>query len=184
MQDAAISVNETQQSSQGMFKSVVQSDRDVLSRIASMYRNASMGYERMAVRGAVSMKNVFSKGWSKEAIRVMEDMAMRDGLTAEQAERVAKSAVRREFFRGLANFAMFGSIAPLTWAGFGKLLPLLFTGQTDEDQLKEGLSDSLVHGLSGFFEGFIGGATFGDLAEFFFGGTGDDLLRQEHAQEF
>lgn len=174
LQDAAISVNETQQSSQGMFKSVVQSDRDVLSRIASMYRNASMGYERMAVRGAVSMKNVFSKGWSKEAIRVMEDMAMRDGLTAEQAKRVAKSAVRREFFRGLANFAMFGSIAPLTWAGFGKLLPLLFTGQNDGDQLKEGLSESLVHGLSGFFEGFIGGATFGDLAEFFFGGTGDD----------
>lgn len=174
LQDAAISVNETQQSSQGMFKSVVQSDRDVLSRIASMYRNASMGYERMAVRGAVSMKNVFSKGWREEAVRVTKDMAMRDGLTAEQAERVAKSAVRREFFRGLANFAMFGSIAPLTWAGFGKLLPLLFTGQNDGDQLKEGLSESLVHGLSGFFEGFIGGATFGDLAEFFFGGTGDD----------
>lgn len=169
LQDAAISVNETQQSSQGMFTSVVQKDRTALSRMATIYRNASMGYERKFVQGMDSVrKAMFTKGWSEEAVRVTKDMLMREGLSEDKAERAAKKMVRKELWRGLADMAMFGSIAPFTWALGSQFLPSLLSGSDDDDDKLNSFKQAAVHALSGTIEGLAGGATFGDLADFLY----------------
>lgn len=164
--DAAISVNETQQSSQGMFVSPMQRDITFLSKLSSIYRNASMGYERKFVNGLNSVRNFSSKEWRDECYRVTKDMAIRDGLTEAQAERVAARAVRRELTRGIADLAMFGYIAPIFWALGSEFLPQLLGGTGNDDDHENAIKKAFMHGFTGPIEGLVGGATFSQAADF------------------
>lgn len=116
LEDAAISVNETQQSGLGAFTSVIQQDRTFWSRALTIYRNASMGYQRQLAEGLKAMRNGLSAEWRATAREKVQKKLERDGIDSAMATNVADRLVNREAMRGLALAAMFGSIAPFVWA--------------------------------------------------------------------
>jgi hypothetical protein len=166
LQDAAISVNETQQSGIGTFLSPIQQDRTFWSRMVTLYRNASMGFQRELVGGLTAIKNGLSKTWREEAIRKASTKMIREGIDADVAQRVAERMANRETIRGVAWAAMFGSIAPAVWALGSQYFPYKLSGGSDEDEENEGLLHAAVHLFSGWMEGLVFGQTIGSAAEF------------------
>lgn len=166
LQDAAISVNETQQSGIGTFLSPIQQDRTFWSRMVTLYRNASMGFQRELVGGLTAIKHGLSKTWREEAIRKASVKMIREGIDADVAQRVAERMANREAIRGVAWAAMFGSIAPAVWALGSQYFPYKLSGGSDEDEENEGLLHAAVHLFSGWMEGLVFGQTIGSAAEF------------------
>ena len=166
LQDAAISVNETQQSGIGTFLSPIQQDRTFWSRMVTLYRNASMGFQRELVGGLTAIKHGLSKTWREEAIRKASTKMIREGIDADVAQRVAERMANREAIRGVAWAAMFGSIAPAVWALGSQYFPYKLAGGSDEDEENEGLLHAAVHLFSGWMEGLVFGQTIGSAAEF------------------
>lgn len=166
LQDAAISVNETQQSGIGTFLSPIQQDRTFWSRMVTLYRNASMGFQRELVGGLTAIKNGLSETWREEAIRKASTKMIREGVDADVAQRVAERMANREAIRGVAWAAMFGSIAPAVWALGGQYFPYKLSGGDDNEEENEGLLHAAVHLFSGWAEGLVFGQTLGSAAEF------------------
>lgn len=166
LEDAAISVNETQQSGLGAFTSVIQQDRTFWSRALTIYRNASMGYQRQLAEGLKAMRNGLSAEWRATAREKVQKKLERDGIDSAMATNVADRLVNREAMRGLALAAMFGSIAPFVWALGAQYLGYKMAGGDDDEQEGKMLGQASTHLLSGWMEGIVFGGQLSSAADF------------------
>ena len=170
-QDATLAFNQSQQSSEKLFVAPMQVDRTLLSVGASVFRNASMGYERQFIEGTRNLKHLFKKGYKAESIEFMTKQMVRDGLTETQARTAANRIYRRSKFRNALKVAMFGFVAQMAWNLGGKLPYMTaqaynaITGEGD-DKKKAGqnalgtLKDEAWHALLG---GWLEGLPFGNV---------------------
>lgn len=158
-QDATVAFNQSQQSSEKMFVAPMQVDRTGLAVGASLFRNASMGYERKMVSGVKDtskfLKGSFS-GWKKERA-FLERMYQERGLTDTQAKRAAWSTVIRHGIKSMLNIAMYSVGAQAAWNIGGKLPYMIFGDNGDEK--RKILKEELIHAALG---GWLEGLPFGD----------------------
>ena len=158
---ASISFNETQQSSENAFLSAMQLDRTVASVALTVFRNASMGYQRRLAASLRNLNHLFTPGYKHRSVEFMKKQMMRDGLTEQQAERAAKRAYNRSWYRNIADTILFGFVMQMAW-NLGPYLPYLLAGD-DDDEKDKMLEDAALHALAGGVEGLTGGAQISEL---------------------
>ncbi|MBQ9203486.1 MAG: hypothetical protein IJ155_04500 [Prevotella sp.] len=158
---AAVSYNETQQSSENAYLSAMQLDRTVASVALTVFRNASMAYQRRLTSALRNLKHKLTPGYRDESIAFMEKQMMRDGLSEAQARKAAVRAYNRSWYRDVADVALFGFVMQLAW-NLGPYLPYLLLGDGDDDK-DEMKDDAVMHALAGGVEGLTAGNVMSDL---------------------
>lgn len=154
--DATILFNESQQSNESAFLSQVQVDRTVASVVFTVFRNSSMGYQRMYVDAIRNLGRMMKPGYKDDSFFYMTKQMMRDGLTEEQAWRAADRIYKRSFAKNVLQALTFGFIVQLAW-NLGPYLPYIFGGD-DDDKKDEMVKDATVRALvGGPVEGLAGG---------------------------
>ena len=155
IQDAEIVYNETQQSGESAFTSTMQTDRTWWKVLFSIFRNASMAYQRQLHGALRDLGNMMKKGGVSERLAFMKKQMMRDGLSEAQADAASKRRLRRQFLKDGLSVATFGYIMQLAWNMTGYLPYLLFG---DDDETKDEFWDDIwTHTMGGWLEGLTGG---------------------------
>lgn len=145
--DATVLFNESQQSNEAAFLSTAQVDRTVASIVVSVFRNSSMGYQRMYVDGLRNIKHMLKKGYKEESLEFMTKQMIRDGLTEEQAARAAERIYNRSLAKNAVRVATFGFLVQFAW-NLGPYMAYLLMGDDDEEK-KDMLVDAAVRGFVG-----------------------------------
>lgn len=161
MQDAAINYNSSQQSSENAFLSSLQLDRTWWSTLMTVFRSASMGYQRRLTTGLRNLKNRMKKGYKAESIEFMKKQMERDGVDEATAEKAAKRTYRWGGLRSMADVFVFGYVLPFFWF-LGPYALYLLMGD-DDDEKKDMLKDAAVHSLFGPVEGLTGGQAMSEI---------------------
>ena len=107
LQDASISYNSSQQSSENAFLSGIQLDRTWWTTTMTIFRSASMGYQRRLLTALRNLKYRARSGYKDESIEFMRKQMVRDGLSEEQALRAAQRIYNQGTWRSLADMAIF-----------------------------------------------------------------------------
>ncbi len=165
--DATVLFNESQQSNESAFLSAVQLDRTVASNAVTVFRNSSMGYERMYVDGIRNLKHMFRKGYKEESIEYMRKQMVRDGLPEDKAQRAAERIYNRSLAKNATRVATFGFLVQFAW-NLGPYIVYLLMGD-DDDEKKDMITDAAVRGVvGGPVEGLAAGqaisTVLGDIA--------------------
>jgi N12 class adenine-specific DNA methylase/transposase len=155
VQDAEVLYNQTQQSSEGAFTSTMQVDRSWLSVLFTVFRNASMSYQRQLHDAFRSFKHNLTPGGRARSIEFMKKQYVRDGIDEAQAEQNAKRKFRRQLLKDTLRVATFGYIMQFAW-NLGAYLPYLLFGD-DEDEKQKMWDDVWAHTAFGSVEGLTGG---------------------------
>jgi len=179
-QDATVAFNQTQQSSEKMFVAPMQVDRGGFAVGASLFRSASMGYERQLVAGLRNLKHLMGKervvdedgnvstvSYKEASIDFMTKQMTRNGIPETQARENAERIYRRSKWRNALKVAMFSNVAQFAWNIGGKLpymaamAYLVGSNWKDDDKRKAALGnmwdttkEAAIHALAcGWFEG-------------------------------
>lgn len=161
MQDAAINYNSSQQSSENAFLSSLQLDRTWWSTLMTVFRSASMGYQRRLTTGLRNLKNRMKPGYKAESIEFMKKQMVRDGIDEATAEKAARRMYRWGGIRSMADVFVFGLVLPFFW-NLGPYALYLLMGDDDDDK-KDMLKDAAVHSLFGPVEGLTGGQAMSEI---------------------
>ena len=167
MQDAAISYNSSQQSSEDAFLSSLQLDRTWWSTLMTVFRSASMGYQRRLTTGLRNLKNRMKKGYKAESIEFMKKQMMRDGIDEATAEKAARRTYRWGGLKSMADVFVYGFVLPFFW-NLGPYALYLLMGD-DDDEKKDMLKDASVHSLFGPVEGLTGGNAMSEIGNTYAG---------------
>ena len=171
-QDAEITYNLTQQSSEGALLSTMQADRSWLSVLFTVFRNSSMSYTRQEYDALRNLARRITKPQYKQmSVEFMAKQMMRDGLDESTATRNAKREYNRSTMRDFVRVATFGYILQLMW-NLGAYLPYLLLGDND-DEKKKMLDDAGLHALMGSVEGLTGGDVMSTAGQYALTGEGD-----------
>lgn len=166
IQDAEMVYNETQQSGEDAFTSTMQRDRTWWKSLFTIFRNASMSYQRQLHGALRDLGNVMSGGVDERVAFVTKQLLREKGIQPNEKgewseadykreEAIAKRKVRRQFVKDGLSVATFGYIMQLAWNISGYLPYLLFG---DDDETKDEFWDDIwTHTFGGWLEGFTGG---------------------------
>ena len=166
IQDAEMVYNETQQSGEDAFTSTMQRDRTWWKSLFTIFRNASMSYQRQLHGALRDFGNVMSGGVDERVAFVTKQLLREKGVQPNEngewseadykrEEAIAKRKVRRQFVKDGLSVATFGYIMQLAWNISGYLPYLLFG---DDDETKDEFWDDIwTHTFGGWLEGFTGG---------------------------
>lgn len=171
VQDAEVLYNQTQQSSEGAFTSTMQVDRSWLSVLFTVFRNASMSYQRQLFDALRNFKNNLTPGGRARSIEFMKKQYVRDGIDEAQAEQNAKRKFRRQMLKDTLRVATFGYIMQLAW-NLGAYLPYLLFGD-DEDEKQKMWDDVWAHTTFGSVEGLTGGDLMSQAGQMMLTGEGN-----------
>lgn len=160
LQDAAISVNETQQSGEGAFMSPMQASRTSLGSLVSMFRNSPFGYTRQVTDAIRNMKNFLELKNAKDRIAFRTKQLVRDGIDEEDAKKFAWAEYGKTPARESIRFAVFAWGLQFLWDLMPNMIYLL-TGD-DDDEKDAIVEDAMQHALWGGIEGFSGGNLISD----------------------
>jgi hypothetical protein len=159
--------NLTQQSSEGAFTSTMQVDRSWLSVLFTVFRNASMSYQRQLHDALRNFKHNLTPGGRARSIEFMKKQLLRewnspvdaDGNWSEEDSARAEQTARRKFKRQLRKDVLrvgtFGYIMQLAW-NLGAYLPYMLFGD-DDDEKQKMWDDVFAHTAFGSVEGLTGG---------------------------
>ena len=156
LQAAAEAYNESQQSSEGMYLSPLQVEGTVASAIFSTFKNSNFGYTRKTAQAVANIKRKMRKGYKEEAIAFMTKQMVRDGLSEENAKKMAEKVYNRSKYKDVANVAMFGFGLNLLWEAGGMAIYMLLG---DDDEEKEKMMKEIA--LRGSL-GLLNGVPFGE----------------------
>jgi hypothetical protein len=154
-QDAEVAYNQTQQSSEGAFTSTMQVDRSWLSVMLTVFRNASMAYQRQLHDAVRNLKRDMTKGNKKKSIEFMTKQMIREGVPEDKAEDAAESRYNRQIVKDGVRVAVFGYIMQFCW-NLGAYLPYLLFGDDDDEKSKM-WDDVFAKTYFGWSEGLTGG---------------------------
>ena len=171
--DATVLFNESQQSNESAFLSAAQVDRTVASILITVFRNSSMGYQRMYVDGIRNIGHMLKKGYREQSIEFMKKQMVRDGLEEDKAARAAERIYNRSLAKNAARVATFGFLVQFAW-NLGPYIAFLLMGDDDEEK-KDMITDAAVRGVvggpvEGLAAGQVIGTILGDIA------TGEDIF--------
>ena len=169
-QDATILFNESQQSNESAFLSTMQVDRTAASVAFSLFRNSSMGYQRMFVDALRNIKRKFTKGYKEESIEFMKKQLIRDGLEETAAEKAANRMYTRSIMHSAMRAVTFGFVVQFAW-NLGAYLPYLIAGD-DDDEKRDMVKDAARHALFGPIEGLSGGSVLSEMGNLIASGEG------------
>jgi hypothetical protein len=161
MLDASVSYNETQQSSQSAYMSAMQLDRTAASVALTVFRNASMAYQRRMLRALSNMKKRMDLDYKDESMAFMQKMLEREGLNEEETKKASERMYRRQMWRDMVDVVVFGYILQAAW-NLAPYLPYLMAGD-DDDEKKKMLEDALRHAMFGGIEGLTGGSLMSEV---------------------
>ena len=171
VQDAEVLYNQTQQSSEGAFTSTMQVDRSWLSVLFTVFRNASMSYQRQLHDALRNFKHNLTPGGRARSIEFMKKQYVRDGIDEAQAEQNAKRKFRRQLLKDTLRVATFCYIMQLAW-NLGAYLPYLLLGN-DEDEKQKMWDDVWAHTAFGSVEGLTGGDLMSQAGDMWLTGEGN-----------
>ena len=171
VQDAEVLYNQTQQSSEGAFTSTMQVDRSWLSVLFTVFRNASMSYQRQLHDAFRNFKHNLTPGGRARSIEFMKKQYVRDGIDEAQAEQNAKRKFRRQLLKDTLRIATFGYIMQFAW-NLGAYLPYLLFGD-DEDEKQKMWDDVWAHTAFGSVEGLTGGDLMSQAGQMMLTGEGN-----------
>ncbi|UWH92398.1 MAG: ddrB-like ParB superfamily domain protein [Bacteriophage sp.] len=171
VQDAEVLYNQTQQSSEGAFTSTMQVDRSWLSVLFTVFRNASMSYQRQLHDAFRNFKHNLTPGGRARSIEFMTKQYVRDGIDEAQAEQNAKRKFRRQLLKDTMRVATFGYIMQFAW-NLGAYLPYLLFGD-DEDEKQKMWDDVWAHTAFGSVEGLTGGDLMSQAGQMMLTGEGN-----------
>ena len=171
VQDAEVLYNQTQQSSEGAFTSTMQVDRSWLSVLFTVFRNASMSYQRQLHDALRNFKHNLTPGGRARSIEFMKKQYVRDGIDEAQAEQNATRKFRRQLLKDTLRVATFGYIMQLAW-NLGAYLPYLLFGD-DEDEKQKMWDDVWAHTTFGSVEGLTGGDLMSQAGQMMLTGEGN-----------
>lgn len=183
VQDAEVLYNQTQQSSEGAFTSTMQVDRSWLSVLFTVFRNASMSYQRQLHDAFRNFKHNLTPGGRARSIEFMTKQLLRDkGIEPQtdgnwsdadwqREEQVAKRKFRRQLLKDTLRVATFGYIMQLAW-NLGAYLPYLLFGD-DEDEKQKMWDDVWAHTTFGSVEGLTGGDLMSQAGQMMLTGEGN-----------
>ena len=183
VQDAEVLYNQTQQSSEGAFTSTMQVDRSWLSVLFTVFRNASMSYQRQLHDAFRNFKHNLTPGGRARSIEFMTKQLLRDkGIEPQKdgnwsdadwqrEEQVAKRKFRRQLLKDTLRVATFGYIMQFAW-NLGAYLPYLLFGD-DEDEKQKMWDDVWAHTAFGSVEGLTGGDLMSQAGQMMLTGEGN-----------
>jgi hypothetical protein len=171
LRDAAIALNETQQSGENAFLSPIQRDRTAFAVGYTVFRNSSMGYQRRYLSALSNLKRRMRKGYKEESIAFMQKQLVREGLSEEQAQKAAERMYERNWVRDVVDVIIFGHALQFLWNVMPNIFYILM-GDDGDEKLRE-LDDAAKHSLAGGVEGLTGGSILSDLYNKW--RNGDDL---------
>ena len=183
VQDAEVLYNQTQQSSEGAFTSTIQVDRSWLSVLFTVFRNASMSYQRQLHDALRNFKHNLTPGGRARSIEFMTKQLLRDkGIEPQtdgnwsdadwqREEQVAKRKFRRQLLKDTLRIATFGYIMQLAW-NLGAYLTYLLFGD-DEDEKQKMWDDVCAHTTFGSVEGLTGGDLMSQAGQMMLTGEGN-----------
>lgn len=183
VQDAEVLYNQTQQSSEGAFTSTMQVDRSWLSVLFTVFRNASMSYQRQLHDAFRNFKHNLTPGGRARSIEFMTKQLLRDkGIEPQtdgnwsdadwqREEQVAKRKFRRQLLKDTLRVATFGFIMQFAW-NLGAYLPYLLFGD-DEDEKQKMWDDVWAHTAFGSVEGLTGGDLMSQAGQMMLTGEGN-----------
>lgn len=183
VQDAEVLYNQTQQSSEGAFTSTMQVDRSWLSVLFTVFRNASMSYQRQLHDALRNTTRNLTPGGRARSIEFMTKQLLRDkGIEPQtdgnwsdadwqREEQVAKRKFRRQLLKDTLRVATFGYIMQLAW-NLGAYLPYLLFGD-DEDEKQKMWDDVWAHTTFGSVEGLTGGDLMSQAGQMMLTGEGN-----------
>lgn len=161
LRDASISYNETQQSNANAYLSAMQLDRSAASVALTVFRNASMGYQRRLMQSLSNIKRMLTPGYKETSIEFLKKQLWRDGLSETEAAEAAEKVYNRAKAKNLADVAIFGWVMQAAW-NLGPYLPYLLMGDDGDDKDKM-LDDAMLHAIAGGIEGLSAGSVMSDL---------------------
>jgi hypothetical protein len=162
LQAAAEAYNESQQSSMGAYISPIQASGTAMTSLLTTFKNSNFGYTRKTAQSLANIKRHTEKGYKEEAIAYMTKKFMREGLTEEQAKKLAERRYKRSVYRDSANVALFGFGLNMLWMLGGSAIYLL---AGDDDEKKEKLvNEALIRGALGSLDGIPLGETLANWA--------------------
>lgn len=173
MQDATILFNQTQQSSESPFLSTMQVDKDWLSTLFTVFRNASMSYTRQTYDGARNLKRNLTSAQRAKSVAFMTKQILRDwkidpeSATDDEYSRAndaARKRFRRQIKKDVIRLATFGYVLEWLW-NLGPYLPYIIFGNniSEKDKMWD---DVITHSYFGSIEGLTGGdvmSSFGNM---------------------
>ena len=171
VQDAEVLYNQTQQSSEGAFTSTMQVDRSWLSVLFTVFRNASMSYQRQLHDAFRNFKHNLTPGGRARSIEFMKKQYVRDGIDEAQAEQNAKRKFIRQLLKDTLRVATFGYIMQWAWNMFAYLPYMLFGD--DEDEKQKMWDDVWAHTAFGSVEGLTGGDLMSQAGQMMLTGEGN-----------
>jgi hypothetical protein len=155
IQDAVIIPNETQQSSESAFLSPMQVDKTWFNVLYTIFRNASMGYQRRLHNAYRNMKHNLVTVGRERSIEFMTKQFVRDGVSEDVAEASAKKKFSRQILRDMLTIATFGFIVQYGW-NLMKDLPYILFGD-DEEEKEKMWKDVYAQAMAAQLEGLTGG---------------------------
>ncbi len=171
-QDATILFNQTQQSSESPFLSMMQVDHSWYNTLMSIFRNASMSYTRQTFDAARNLnRNLLTPGQRSKSVAFMAKQILRDwgvdpdGATADErakAEKAASARYNRQIRKDLLRVGTFGYLLEWLW-NLGPYAAYLIFGANDDEKRKM-WKDAAVHALFGPIEGLTGGDAMSNMA--------------------
>lgn len=144
---AAIAINETQQSAEGAYLSVMQMQRSSISGLFVTYLNNTFANHRKRLAGATELyRQYFDKDWLKE-------MENRYGDKLPDVLRQAQMKALADIGQGLISDFNFQLLTAL-----GVIIPMMLNGDDEEEAWYEVGLDAFVAFLSNVaMGGFVGG---------------------------
>lgn len=161
IEDAEITFNLSQQSSEVPYLSLLQNDRSYLTTCITNFRNSPMSYLRQSIQSKRELINMMK---SKDMLMEFETKkGVREGLSEEQARARAERKYRRNWARNVFKSATYDFILPALWY-FGLTGAWYCIFGDDDEKKKELAADALKRGTLGGFEGLTFGGTLPDFA--------------------
>lgn len=151
LQAAAEAYNESQQSSEGMYLSPLQVEGTALAAVFTTFKNSNFGYSRKVAQSVANVRRKMRNGYKEEAIAFMTKQMVRDGLSEDNAKKLAEKVYKKSWYKDIANVAMFGFALPAlwTWGGYA-IYMILGDDEEEKEKMKEEIA---LRGALGFLDG-------------------------------
>lgn len=151
LQAAAEAYNESQQSSEGMYLSPLQVEGTALAAVFTTFKNSNFGYSRKVAQSVANVRRKMRNGYKEEAIAFMTKQMVRDGLSEDNAKKMAEKVYKKSWYNDIANVAMFGFALPALWTWGGYAIYMILG---DDDEEKERMKEEIaLRGALGFLDG-------------------------------
>ena len=148
---AALFLNQTQQSGDGIFLSRMQKT-PVFSQLMA-YRNANTGYARLEIHAVAEATRMLSGKTRKRLIDARKEYYKGQGMSDTAAEHKAKHDYWQNFLRAMMVIGVFGGLLPWAWQKGSKGILGYQPNKDDDDDDKDngvffipGLSDMPIYG--------------------------------------